>query len=751
MTESFQHLIDFSELIKTLTKFQNIFNKHENLHKDHQRAEDKSYEKFKKIDQEIFDLQSMSKSFVTGLVTLSKIEEKLSSWSERFRSLEESNFEIKSKIKTLEDHYTKQIEEHRLMHLKEHVEIEKSLKNFIEDKFSKVSGDLTVNFHKVTEDIEKINERVFEVEDKLRDSLLSNVEIVKGSENIDGFRKSNSLSDIQNRIAALENNVFTPEKTKNEQLEKKLEDKTSNKFEELKKQLDEKLENTISGLKEPKQFKERKKDRVETVFDSELKSLEKKISLLDEKLVDIQKRNSVSELGTHRKSVIEGLMPERLKEAIKIKEIKEINQESNSESEDSIYSLEKLSESLEKIHKTLPLLMYKSELEDILLQFSKKIKDSNKNFQEFEDFNPKIQEHDQRLNGLWKTMNLSQEKLSTIELQLEKSLVNFDSLTELLKYEMRTEMKAVEDLYSNKFAEMKSNVEKSLKSFNEVPVMQNEQYFRSMMLALRNDISFLRDDFDNYKRNKTSPAMPLESQIELEEIQEPLQIGMLQSILKQHDTAIRLLANKTFPQQTEEKSLTETVNYLSHLEELRKEMKEILSKSNESKNLSNKDIEIIQNILVSLESKIGKEELGQMAEKNELHKIYRMLKRRIDELAEAINKKEDMPREAAYFMKRKLNSECASCGQIVPEKSEGKLVYESWNKFPIKSPSYATGFSRILNSLVQSPSGALVLPKDKELRPMSMMEGPVSKPVTVRNKKRQVSTRISTGALKNKS
>ena len=755
MTDSFQHLIDFSELIKTLSKFQNIFTQHEYLHKDHQAAEVKSYEKFKKIDSDLTDLQLMSKSFVAGLVSISKIEEKLSSWSERFRSLEEGNFEIKTKIRALEDHYEKQIEEHRLIHKKEHLEIEKSLMKVIEDKFFTVSNDLTVNFTKVSEDIEQINEKVYAIEDNLRSSVNNTPVPAKENENVEVYRKSNTLNILQNRIAVLENKMLAPETNKLEKNDKNaekvkiLEEKTSNKFEELKKQLDEKLQSAFSGLKEeaPEEnegFKGRKNVRVETLaYGSELKGLEKKITLLDEKMADLQKRHSMIEIDFPRRSVIESFVP---------KKIRELDLESSSsENEVSVYTLEKLQDSLEKIQKTLPLVMYKSELEDIFLQFSKKIKDSRKTFPEYEDFTPKIQEHEERLNGLWKSINSLQEKLGLIEPKLQKYLENFQSLADLVKFDMQSEIKSIEESYSNKVNEVKLMVEKSLKSFNDVPVMQNEQYFRSMILALRNDISFLRDDFDSYKKSRVSPPLPLDSQIELEEIQEPLQIGMLQSILKQHDTAIRLLANKTFPQKPEEKSLTDTVNYLSHLEDLKKEMKEILSKQEERKTLSNKDLEIIQNILVTLESKIGKDELGQMAEKNDLHKIYRMLKRRIDELAEAVYKKEGAPREEAYFLKKKFNSECASCGQSVPEKVEGKLVYESWNKFPVKSPSYATGFSRILNSLVQSPSGGLTLQKEKEPRALSMMEGLASKPVTVKSKKRQVSTRISTGALKNKS
>jgi hypothetical protein len=267
-----------------------------------------------------------------------------------------------------------------------------------------------------------------------------------------------------------------------------------------------------------------------------------------------------------------------------------------------------------------------------------------------------------------------------------------------------------------------------------------------MILSLRNEIQALKDESESRKSKHCSP-IPLDAQIELEEIQEPLQLGMVHSILKQHETAIRLLANKTFPRPEDQKTASDSVDYLSHLEDLKKEMKEILSKQDEKQNLSNKDLEIIENILNSLESKIGKEELSQMAEKNELHKIYRMLKRRIDELALAVQRKNEAAnKDEACFLKRKVNCECASCGQLVPERVEGRLVYESWNKFPVKTPNNATGFSRILNSLVLSPSGGLVLPR--EGRSASTLEMISPTQVTVKSKTRKVSTR--TAAVKPK-
>ena len=90
--------------------------------------------------------------------------------------------------------------------------------------------------------------------------------------------------------------------------------------------------------------------------------------------------------------------------------------------------------------------------------------------------------------------------------------------------------------------------------------------------------------------------------------------------------------------------------------------------------------------------------------------------------------------------------ECASCGQLVPEKQENRIVYESWNRFPSKTPTYGAGFSRILNSLVQNPSGGLMLPRSESKN--SIEEPKPSRSQRVKTKSRNVSSRVQTGFAK---
>jgi hypothetical protein len=388
----------------------------------------------------------------------------------------------------------------------------------------------------------------------------------------------------------------------------------------------------------------------------------------------------------------------------------------------------------------LPLVMYKSELEDILAQFSKKIKDSRRPHPEVDDNSGKLSELEHRINGIWKTHN----ELSGTILELERVQTSFSRAiggVETVKLPLLEEKVRVLEALSNNFSAELKRIPSKPDLSREVPVVQNEQFFRSMILSLRADIKNMQDELNAIKSVQAESPLPLDSPIALMEIQEPIPVGALQNVLKQHDAAIRHLASR-LQLKDDRPTLVEASNYLSHLEILRSEMKEIISKQEDTKKLTTQDIDIIQKILSSLDTKIGKEDLTQMAEKNELHKIYRLLKKKIDELADVVRNKEPERKEDAFFVKRKKRFECASCGQLLPDKNEGKCGHESWNRFPSKTPSYGVGFSRILSSLVQTPTGDLALPREVK---SSLEETKESKE---KNRKRKTSSRVQTGFIK---
>lgn len=68
-------------------------------------------------------------------------------------------------------------------------------------------------------------------------------------------------------------------------------------------------------------------------------------------------------------------------------------------------------------------------------------------------------------------------------------------------------------------------------------------------------------------------------------------------------------------------------------------------------------------------------------------------------------------REDAYFLRKRLDKDCAACGQTLPDTTDiGNSGYLSWSRFPMRPPTLGPGFSRILYSLVVSQDGSMKLP-----------------------------------------
>ena len=159
----------------------------------------------------------------------------------------------------------------------------------------------------------------------------------------------------------------------------------------------------------------------------------------------------------------------------------------------------------------------------------------------------------------------------------------------------------------------------------------------------------------------------------------------------------------------------------------------MLSNREENQRLSKNDVELIQNIAESIDTKIGKEELSQMADKTELKKIYRMLKKRIDTVAEVVNKdKEIRTRDQPFFSKRGQTLQCASCGRITSEKLEKKFTnQEGTSRFKMSSPSFV-GISKILSSLIPNSQGRLILPSSSDPKQLEPLLSPKTHRVTLK-------------------
>lgn len=720
---NFKGLIEFAELTKALQFVYSQVKHQDLLNSDSAKQQDTIKKALEKINKEMAEIQVLSKSFIIGLQSINTIEHKLISWSERFKGLEEGNYSVKTKMIALEDHLENQISVIKKENKKENKILQKKVMDEVENRVKAVENKACNEMAAVRSEISEANREFFKSIEEILLKCKENTKEIQNSQLKNRFEREDTGERIS--FSAMNSKVFALE-TQVSQIMHSLQKKTPETVQgnqdilELREEFDGKLASALDLVsKQPDEVIKELKRLESFQADTDLNGIYQKFSLLDEEVKQMKKRNSMFEKVLPRFSLEK---PQNLPDLL----------ENSAESEDEQKSMDfftHFSESLEKIHKTLPLLMYKSELEEIFLDFSRKIKAKQKKITENENFTPKILEQEQRINGLWRTLAQTSDSIKILSEQFLKSEQNLAEFQEMTLKSFESKEKSTEPL---------PNLSKHIKS--ESPSLQNEQYFRSMLLSLRNDILSVQEELERLKRaNVSTPIM--DAQLELAEFQEPLQISMLQGILKQHDSAIRMLANKAFPPNAEEKSgkLLEATVYLTRLEDLKKEMKEILAKQENSKNLSTNDLEIIENILQSLNSKIGKEELSQMADKDELHKIYRMLKRRIDELAAAVKNRESPHREDAFFLKKKFSMDCASCGQTILDKQENKIGYEYWNKFPMKNPIYCASYSRLLNSLVPSPTGGLMLPKKSKSR-ISFDEASGAK--TVKSKSRNISSRM---------
>jgi hypothetical protein len=344
-----------------------------------------------------------------------------------------------------------------------------------------------------------------------------------------------------------------------------------------------------------------------------------------------------------------------------------------------------------------------------------------------EEHTHKIHEFESRLNGLWRANKELVDLLDTLQskqniLSNIPSAIKEESEQKIGKVENK--LNEIQESFKDKLGNIRSDLEKVYQDINPSEI---EAVFRSNFLSLRGEINVIKasvqeleekNAFQNGFFDKAS-----ESQVEMDGSSE----AQIKNILKQHESAIRAIANKLSVNTNlidfHENKRAEHANYLIHLEDLRKEMKEMISKQDNTKSLSSKDMELLHAINSALNTKISRDELATKVDKPELRKTYILLKKKIDEISTNLKKAETLPtssREDAYFLKKRLDVECAACGQHIPESSDlVGMQYQPWNRLPTRY--HIPGFSRLLNSLIVNPSGEVALPSRKEARTVEIV------------------------------
>lgn len=725
-------------------------------------------------DRKLTEVQSMVSQFNQGMVSIQKIEDKLASWSERFRTIEEGLFSSNYKISELENFFKQKMSKFKRkpdqIEKNVMVKVEKCIENRVFAKIEVVQmqlSQLNEVFFQFKEEMEKIEEssefvnkseekeeslseiklkamsesvKVALKDDSVKQAVTKDLALVENSyTNPDSPRKlvrTNTMVGVNSRISTLENQIFNLSeeiKLKDSQKNTLLKILENKNLADVKEDIDKLLEKTLNEIKlykiyfdnlnlEVNNGKFNIEDELEKQVVAENEKRREKSENFEEKWEKTEEkcRNLISEHQAEIKNLIQPIenallsLQDSSKSSDLTEKFKEILDTQHK------YIL-KLEDKLEKLQKVTMMHLNRSEIGDILVQFAKKLKDPSKERSEQEDYGPKIFEQEQKLNKLSRSHNNSLEILESFEKKLstiEKILIQ---LQENKSINVEFKISTLESSLSDQIKQVKE----SFKFFENVPELiplENERYFRSMLLELRADINQAKEEIEKLKSLQSEASIPMSS-ISIEEIQEPIHIGMLQSILKQHENAIRLLANKIIPTSSPEQVFIKEPDKeveLNYLEELKREMKEMIQKKEENQRLSKQDLELIQKISETAEGKIGREELGLKAEKEDLKRIYSLLKKRIDILADALKRSQAVHKDEPFFTKKSLKLECASCGKINSPELEKKIT-ENFNRMHNKSPTSGIAFSKILSSLIPNSRGGLRLPikTDRQLEPLS--------------------------------
>jgi hypothetical protein len=174
---------------------------------------------------------------------------------------------------------------------------------------------------------------------------------------------------------------------------------------------------------------------------------------------------------------------------------------------------------------------------------------------------------------------------------------------------------------------------------------------------------------------------------------------------------VNRVSSGTLLEETKSKNLGAT-EVLMHLEDLRAEMYEMQSKYDVNKTLSAKEIEKLNEIYSLLSTKSDRQELGRKVDKSELKRLERLLRKQIEQLNEALKKAEEapqLPREDPFFLKKKLDLDCASCGQVLPNYHDHAQQFSPRERFPMRYALFGPGFSRLLASIVHNEGGGMSL------------------------------------------
>lgn len=331
----------------------------------------------------------------------------------------------------------------------------------------------------------------------------------------------------------------------------------------------------------------------------------------------------------------------------------------------------------------------------------------------------RVSELEQRIQGAAKGLCDLQEDFKHLKQSSTHQLQTLKSSLEARVEDLKAAAPALERKFMVKLEDFGETCERRTQG-----CVQEEQLsvLRATVLKMRTEMQVLKELQEAWESsNKPDERVAMAPTANLDQITDAPELSGVKSVLQQHDQAIKYLSAKltglAAPVQEESAfKHQEIAQALHRLDELKQEVMDMLAKQEASKSLSQKDYDLLNEIYSMMDNKISRDELVQKVDKDELTRMFKVLKRKTDGLYEYLRKNEQVQpqpaREDAYFLRKRLDKDCAACGQTLPETTEvGNSAYLSWGRFPARPPTLGPGFSRILYSLVLSADGSMKLPE----------------------------------------
>mmetsp|Transcript_28527 Transcript_28527/g.50664 ORF Transcript_28527/g.50664 Transcript_28527/m.50664 type:complete len:844 (+) Transcript_28527:137-2668(+) len=754
--------------------------------------------------KEIRHLNELSVSFKQGLDDLHAMSDKVNAWNERFRQIEERNYQIykdlndvslslQTQINDLQNSFEASSAE-LLVKLqseivRKHGEGEKNTQNrckVLEEELEKLKLEHKISLERLQRDMSERVNGFYEFMGVSTPSSSTNVPSFSSlPDNLElraptpttssASVKGNPMKTLALKIANIERKMFIPAHNEFESINlsepKGKEDavlELNHRFSFLSREIEglKGLISIVQGAPETTQTTTTKKENYISLLDKindlnklreampALMSLEQRVSNLTETMNSFSEkqrapdfiftspiltpsrhnRSSVTLISPPPETARGGELPNMSTVSNKSEDkrlVIEVNESSESEKDAQMMAnfevyerkMDEVCETLGKVLRTIPQKVNIAEFEELSVQVKKLNKDRQRELNKThnDDSSAKLDEFENRLNKLWK-QNLD---LGNLAQQLSEQLIR--SSQDILE-QQESKIGSVSAQVTTSQNEIRKQLEVVTKNFQQMATefeakdkSTTEQWLKSQVLALKRSLQETDEKVEQMEelivgQNQlmTDDANELE---EIPNLENMTGIQKMQALLSQHDKAIRMLANRVnmghlMEEQKSKKS--EATDVLMHLEDLRIEMHELQVKYDTNKTLSTKELEKVGEIYNLLSTKSDRKELGKKVDKSELKRLERLLRKQIEKVNEALKKAEEAPqhpREDPFFLKKRLDVDCAACGQVLPNFHEHAQHYAPKERFPTRTGLFGPGFSRLLASLVPNENGGVSLPR----------------------------------------